>query len=143
MRELELITLPEMQEIRRLWVIEKHEFEDTLPGIYQEATGSDYPGVKLNAHSSFGADEVSKLREVCGDDELHFELLRELIDTEQQHRNLARRAGLFGKLENALRRGFYDNAQDAKDRAVRRQQAREQAENETPRQESLDGLKTQ
>ena len=140
-RQLELITLPEMQEIRRLWVVEKHEFEDTLPGIYQEATGSEYPGGELNSHSSFGADEVAKLREVCGDDELHFELLRELIDTEQQHRNLARRAGLFGKLENALRRGFYDNEADAKDRAVRRQQAREQAESETPRQESL-GLKS-
>ena len=53
----------------------------------------------------------------------------------------AGQAGLFGKLENALRRGFYDNEADAKDRAVRRQQAREQAESETPRQESL-GLKS-
>ena len=29
-RDLELITLPELHEIRRIWVVDKHEFEDTL-----------------------------------------------------------------------------------------------------------------
>ncbi|MFT4841803.1 MAG: DNA sulfur modification protein DndC [Planctomycetota bacterium] len=46
----------------------------------------------LHEHSVFGADEVKKIREVCDNDDVHFELLRELIDTEQRHRNLARRA---------------------------------------------------
>lgn len=130
--DLELITPAELHEIRRLWVVEKHEFEDSLPGIYEEATGRKYPGPALHEHSAFGADEVKKLREVCDDDDVHFELLRELLDTEQRHRNLARRAGLFGKLENALRRGFYEDADDAKQRAVRRQTAKEQIKEEPP-----------
>ena len=33
--DLELITMPELRNIRRIWVIEKHEFTDTLPTIYQ------------------------------------------------------------------------------------------------------------
>jgi DNA sulfur modification protein DndC len=125
-RELELITLPELHEIRRIWVVDKHELEDSLPRIYQEVTGRPYPGEALNEHSAFGAEEISQLREVCGSDNLHFEMVRELLSTEQRHRNMARRAGLFEKLEDAIKRGFYDSADDAKERAVRRQQAKEQ-----------------
>jgi ABC-type nitrate/sulfonate/bicarbonate transport system ATPase subunit len=113
-------------EIRRIWVVDKHELEDSLPRIYQEVTGRPYPGEALNEHSAFGAEEISQLREVCGSDNLHFEMVRELLSTEQRHRNMARRAGLFEKLEDAIKRGFYDSADDAKERAVRRQQAKEQ-----------------
>lgn len=127
-RDLELITLPELQEIRRIWVVDKHEFEDLLPRIYKEATGRDYPGASLHEHSSFGATEAGLLREVCGEDSLRYEMLRELIDTEQRFRNMARRAGLYEKLEGAIRRSFYDNAEDAKQRALRRQQAKDSPE---------------
>src|SRR6185312_10886602 len=43
-RDLSLITVPELDEIRRIWVIEKHEIEDNLPGLYEEVTGERYPG---------------------------------------------------------------------------------------------------
>ena len=132
-RDLELITMHELHAIRRLWVVEKHEFEDSLPRIYKETTGRDYKGPSLHQHSAFGGAEVDVLRELCGEDELHFELLRELLDTEQRHRNLARRSGLFGKLENALRRGFYHSAEDAKERAVRRQEAKGLGNWDTPK----------
>jgi DNA sulfur modification protein DndC len=124
-RDLELITLPELHEIRRIWVVDKHEFEDTLPRIYKETTGRDYPGASLHEHSAFGATEAGLLRDACGEDGLHYEMLRELLDTEQRYRNMARRAGLYEKLEGAIRRSFYDNAEDAKQRAVRRQQAKD------------------
>jgi DNA sulfur modification protein DndC len=136
-RDLELISLPELQEIRRLWVVEKHELEDSLPRIYREATGREYPGAALHEHSAFGAEEIAKLRESCGEDTLHFELVRELLDTEQRHRNMARRAGLFEKLESALRRGFYEDAEDAKQRALRRQQAKEDPTTIQPHQQAL------
>ncbi|MBX7132903.1 MAG: DNA phosphorothioation system sulfurtransferase DndC, partial [Fimbriimonadaceae bacterium] len=62
-RELELISLPELQEIRRIWVVEKHELEDSLPKIYEEATGRGYPGAPLEDNPVFGADEMQLLRE--------------------------------------------------------------------------------
>ena len=34
-KDLELITLQELKEIRRLWVVEKHEIEDSLPSVYE------------------------------------------------------------------------------------------------------------
>jgi DNA sulfur modification protein DndC len=124
-RNLELITLAELQEIRRLWVVDKHEFEDHLPQIYEETLGEAYPGGPLDEHLPLGPEAVDVLHEVTGGDRLHFELVRELLDIEQRHRAQARRAGLFESLEKALRRGFYDNEADALARARDRMAARD------------------
>lgn len=120
---LDLVTLAELEEIRRIWVVDKHEFEDSLPGIYEAAMGQPYPGGKLDEHLPLGADMIESLREVSGEDRLHFELVRELLDIEQRHRAQVRRAGLFESLEKALRRGFYDDEADATERAHRRKAA--------------------
>lgn len=119
-RSLDLITLPELEEIRRLWVVEKHEFEDHLPMIYANAVGEPYPGRPLDEHLPLGPEMVDILHEVVGDDRLHFELVRELLDVEQRHRAQARRSGVFESLEKALRRGFYDDEIDATTRANQR-----------------------
>lgn len=119
-RTLELITLDELEEIRRLWVVEKHEFEDRLPGIYEEATGAPYPGRPLDEHLPLGSDVVDVLKEITGEDSVHFQMVRELLDIEQRHKMRARRAGLFDELESALKRGFYDNEEDATERARER-----------------------
>lgn len=121
--QLELVTLPELEEIRRLWVVDKHEFEDNVPRIYETAIGEPYPGRPLDEHLPLGPEAVDILREVVGDDRLHFELVRELLDIEQRHRSRARRAGLFESLEKALRRGFYDDEADATARAHQRKSA--------------------
>lgn len=122
-RALDLITLPELEEIRRMWVVDKHEFEDHLPGIYAAAMGEPYPGRPLDEHLPLGPDMIEALLEVVGDDRLHFELVRELLDVEQRHRAQVRRAGLFESLEKALRRGFYDDEEDATMRAHKRKAA--------------------
>lgn len=119
-RELDLITDAELAEIRRLWVVVKHEFEDTLPAIYEECTGRRYVGPPLDEHLPLGSEEVELLDEVCGEDRLHFELVRELLDVERRNRAKARRSGLFSSLEKAIRRGFYDDEADALERALDR-----------------------
>jgi DNA sulfur modification protein DndC len=130
-RSLELVTLAELEEIRRLWVVEKHEFEDNLPRIYRLATGDDYPGRPLDEHLPLGAESVDVLKEVVGEDRLHFELVRELLDIEQRHRSRARRAGLFDSLEKAFKRGFYDDEDDATARAHARRAALERQPEES------------
>ena len=52
-RSIELITMDEMQEIRRLWRFEKHEFDDSVPRIYHEATGEEFPIPAGNAVKDF------------------------------------------------------------------------------------------
>ena len=78
-RDMELISMPELHEIRRIWVFEKHELEDSVPRIYEECTGEHFPGRPLEEHVVLGSDDVDLLRELCGDDELHFEMTRSLI----------------------------------------------------------------
>ncbi|MFI5955389.1 DNA phosphorothioation system sulfurtransferase DndC [Cryptosporangium sp. NPDC051539] len=124
--DIELITLAELEEIRRIWVVDKHEFEDSLPRVYAEATGRPYPGKALDEALPLGAVEVELLAELCGEDRLHFETVRELLDVERRHRNQLRRAGLFPALEKALAKGFYDDKEDAVNYA-RRQKATRQA----------------
>jgi DNA sulfur modification protein DndC len=121
---LELITMPELHEIRRLWVVEKHEIEDRLPLIYEEVMAEPFPGGRLDDASAFGDDEMQLLREVCGD-ALHFQLVRELISVEHRFQTSARRAGLHEALESAFRRGSYADEEDALDMARRRRTALE------------------
>lgn len=113
-RGISLITQDELNEIRRVWVMDKHEIEDSLPRIYEEILGEPFPGPqRLNDGHVFGAVEMSLLREVCEDDRLHFELVRELIHIEGRYRTMAKRAGLFESLEGAFRRGAFQDAEEA------------------------------
>jgi DNA sulfur modification protein DndC len=126
-RSIELISLDELQEVRRLWVVEKHEMEDNLPRIYAEATGTPYPGPRLDDNLVLGKEEMQVLREVSGGDRLHYELTRELLSVERQQRAHARRAGLFDQLEKSIRRHYYDDKDDATSMARRHAQARADA----------------
>ena len=119
-RDLELVTFDELQEIRRIWLVDKHEFEDSLPAIYQQATGVPYPAGPLDERLPLGADVVEVLREITGEDTVHFETVRALLDVEQRYYAQTRRAGLFDALEAVLRRGAYDDEDDAVDQARRR-----------------------
>lgn len=122
-RDIELITPAELAEIRRIWVMDKHEFEDRLPRIYYEVTGEEYADAELDEHLPLGPPELELLREICGPDDLHYGLVRELLDVERRHRTMVRRKGLFESLEKALKRGFYTDAEDAMERATKKRDA--------------------
>ena len=122
-RDISLIKLEELEKIRQIWVTEKHEFEDRLPAIYREVTGDPYPSRRIDDALAMGADEIELLRELCGADELHFQLVRELLSIEHRHKSMLRRSGLFEALEEAFCRNFYDGEEDAVDRARRHQNA--------------------
>lgn len=109
--DMELISLAELEEIRRIWMLEKHEVEDSLPGIYERATNARYPGKELGEHLALGRDEMELLREVCGDDRVHYELTRESPDVERRHRMMSRRRGLFAAIDDAIGRGFCEPSQ--------------------------------
>lgn len=116
-RDLDLISIEELQEIRRIWVMDKHELEDALPRIYQEATGTPYPGRSLDDNLVLGESEMRELADLCDGDRLHYELTRELLSLTLQQRSSGRRAKLNEKLEKAFSRHFYDDKEDALERA--------------------------
>lgn len=127
-RGIELITLDELREIRRIWVVEKHELEDSLPGIFEKARGEPFPDGRIDDSPIMNAEAIAALREVCGDDEIHFGMMRECLSVEARYRTHARRAGLYDALEDAIRKGFYKDENDATARALRLQDALKDAE---------------
>ena len=118
-RDTVLISRDELVEIRRLWVVEKHEFEDRLPAIYEEVTGESFDDERLDAHLGLGNEELGDLRELC-DDDLHYQLVRNLLDVERRQKLSLRRRGLIDELEQALERHFYEDEDDARELALRR-----------------------
>lgn len=127
---IELITPEELREIRRIWVVDKHEVEDLLPGIYEEETGQPYPGESLDDDMVLGSAEMSELQELCGEDRLHYELTRELLSTTRQQQSSARRAGLYQQLEKTFKKHFYEDEDDAVNRANQLAAERKRRENE-------------
>lgn len=125
LRQIELVTMEELHEIRRIWVTEKYEIEDRLPEIYEEVVGEAFPSRLIDGTQPFGREEMKILKECAGDDLLQFELLRELLEVERQYRGMAKRSKLFERLESAFRKSFYEDADDATERAVARRDLKE------------------
>jgi DNA sulfur modification protein DndC len=111
-RNLRLITLDELHEIRRIWLYEKDEFDDSLPRIYEEVTGSQFPQGGDEANG-LRADDWNLLREVCGDDKAFFHLQVSLLGLERKFRGMSRRHGVFDDLEERLRTGLYSSEEEA------------------------------
>lgn len=114
---LELITLPELQAIRRIWVFNKHEFDDSLPGIYQDVTGKEFVDPEWVGSEAFRKEEWDILREVCTDlfpdEELAFEMMYSLVDVENKATSLNQRKGILDELEACITHTFYKNEDDA------------------------------
>ncbi len=103
LKEVELISLAELSAIRRIWLEEKHEFDDSVPRIYREVTGEVFYDPRPDAGSSLlGADEWSVLEEICADDPMHLELMTKLLDTVRQYRSMSRRVGIYDALERCF-----------------------------------------
>ena len=119
---IELITPAELHEIRRIWLIDKHEIEDILPRIFFEETGEIFEGPK----PQFVIQETmfETLREICEDDELQYQMVRDLISVETKYTSMAKRSGLFEELEKSIKRSFYGDKADALEYAETVQQLR-------------------
>lgn len=103
LRDITLITPEELSEIRRIWLEEKHEFDDSLPRIYREITGGVFRDSRPGTDNSLlGSDEWAVLEEICESNPMHLELMAKLLDTERQYRTMARRNGIYDALEKCF-----------------------------------------
>ena len=119
-KDINLITPEELSEIRRIWLEEKHEFDDSLPRIYQEVTGATFHDLRRGVEENklLGSDEWEVLQEIC-DDEMYFELMSKLLDTERQYHIKSHRSGIYKSLENCFNSSSR-NEEDAINKAHQR-----------------------
>lgn len=121
MRDITLISLEELSEIRRIWLEEKHEFDDSLPRIYKEVTGNDFIDSRPGAGTSLlGSDEWGVLEELCEKDEMHLELMAKLLDTERQFHTKSRRVGLYDSLEKCFQTSAHSKEEAIKNAHYKR-----------------------
>lgn len=125
LERFQLITPEEIEEIRRIWIQDKHEIEDSVPRIVEEATGEEYPYRSADDNRMFSSEDMQLLKEMArtptDQDDLHFQLVRELLHVEQGYRTASRRAGIYEALERALERGAFTDEKEALAFAIARQ----------------------
>ena len=103
MRDITLITPEELSEIRRIWLEEKHEFDDSLPRIYEEVTGEPFEDSRPAAERKLlGSDEWTVIEEICSEDKMHLELMAKLLDTERLYYTKPRRTGIYADLDKCF-----------------------------------------
>jgi DNA sulfur modification protein DndC len=101
MRDITLITNEELSEIRRIWLEEKHEFDDSLPRIYKEVTGKPFQDSRPSTERKLlSSDEWTVLKEIC-DDEMYLELMMKLLHIENQFHVRSRR-GIYESLDKCF-----------------------------------------
>ena len=128
-RDLQLITDEELNEIRRIWLEEKHEFCDSLPEIYREVMGHDL-SLTYYKHVPFGKKEWDLLEhvseEVCQGEELAFELSYRLLDVESNFSSLRKRKGIYTSLTEEIRRCYFKDEEDARIFALQRERRKKE-----------------
>lgn len=118
-RLIELISIDELDKIRRIWVEEKGEIEDLLPKIYTDIFGIAYPGQELEQAPLDPAD-LSMLEAVAADvdqepEAAHelYKLSRTLLAVQFQSIEAHKRSKHLDRLEAVLRHYAFRNEAEA------------------------------
>lgn len=99
---IELITKAELDEIRRIWRMERGDWEDSLPDIVRGVLGRDLDWVQ-DDHGSFTAVEARVLREVCSEARVPTDMVVKLLEAERQMQGMSRRSSIYTRIDTILR----------------------------------------
>lgn len=114
---IELISLEELEEIRRVWVEEKGEIEDLVPQVYRDVLEVPYPGKDMELPPLDGSD-LKLLREVTANldpeasDEL-YKLTRKLLAVQFQTLGANKRSKHLDRLDDVLHQHAFRNEAEA------------------------------
>ncbi len=100
-----LITKEELLEIRRLWLFDEGDWEDSIPQIYQKITGLELD-ILDNDWAGMGGLELRLLQETCADYNIPVELITELFDTERRQFGMSRRSTIFNDIDKVLNKDW-------------------------------------
>jgi DNA sulfur modification protein DndC len=114
---IELITLEELDSIRRIWIEEKGEIEDLVPHIYKNVYGKPYPGKAVEPHPLDSAD-LELLKEVASEldpdaSSQLYQLTRNLLAVQFQSMQTQKRSQHLNSLEEVLRANAFRTEQEA------------------------------
>ncbi|MCZ7671679.1 MAG: hypothetical protein M5U34_33425 [Chloroflexi bacterium] len=118
--EFSLISLAELRQIRRLWQLERQDWQDSLPNIYEEVTGQVIDW-EQNDVAMPGQIEAALLTELTTQNDVPTQLVQKLLDAEWQYQGMFRRAKIHDHIEKIFRedwRSWDDVATEMEKRRV-------------------------
>ncbi len=98
----ELISLDELREIRRIWLTERQDWEDTLPEIYTAVTHQTLDW-EQNDTAMPGQLEAELLADLTAVNDVPLPLVQKLFDAEWQYQGMYRRAKIHDRIEKIFR----------------------------------------
>lgn len=102
-----LIHPEELHEIRRLWLTERGDWEDSVPKIYSEATGQTMDWVKDDT-GAFGSKEMVLLHGICAKHGVPHGFVQKLLDAELQTQGMNKRSSIFKRIDHILAEEWRD-----------------------------------
>jgi DNA sulfur modification protein DndC len=120
-QKIELVSVAELDEIRRIWVEEKGEIEDLVPSIYADVLGVTYPGRDIE-QAPLDVGDLAILQHVSTEIETEseaaqelYKLTRSLLALQFQSIESNKRSKHLDRLEGVLRQYAFRNEQEALD----------------------------
>jgi DNA sulfur modification protein DndC len=103
--EMALVTMAELEEIRRIWRMECADWEDSLPKIWETEIGLPYAWLQEDAAKAT-AEEAELLQKIAAKHGVKAEMLANLIDLEKRNSGLHRRAAIYNEIDSILRKDW-------------------------------------
>ncbi len=107
---MELISAEELCEIRRLWRVERQDWEDSVPQIFRAVYGFDLAW-PVDDDNTFDSEQKELLSSLCQEHNLPFDLIARLLEVERQSTGMTRRASAFKALNSVLNREWGSEAE--------------------------------
>ena len=132
---VELISLEELDEIRRIWLEDKGEIEDLLPGSYTGVFKASYPGKDIE-QSPLDIIDLQLLKTVAEEidpdaaEEL-YKLTRSLLAVQFQSINTHKRSKHLDRLDEVVRHYAFRNEAEALEFALSDEFIKEQVDEST------------
>ncbi|MCD4798386.1 MAG: DNA phosphorothioation system sulfurtransferase DndC [Methanosarcinales archaeon] len=99
--EFNLILPEELHEIRRMWQMNRGDWQDSLPEIYKEVTGKDLDWVK-DDFGMFTSNEDNLMDQICANHDVPLKLVKKLLEAERQVQGMSRRSSIYSKIDDIL-----------------------------------------
>lgn len=100
--DFELINMAELKEIRRIWISERQDWEDSLPEIYEGILGKQFPE-DFSDLPIPGIAEYKLLEEICSKHEFPVRLTQKILDAEWQSFGMFRRAKIHDTIDQIFK----------------------------------------
>ncbi|MDR7871646.1 MAG: DNA phosphorothioation system sulfurtransferase DndC [Tissierellaceae bacterium] len=127
-KDVPLITQEELQFIRKIWLEEKHEFDDRLPLIYEEETGKVYEDNTIYGNKYYGAAEWDLLKEVCESlypkETLLLEMQSSILDIESKSSAMSQRRNIKKRIEEIIVKCYFTDEDNAEEIELERRKRR-------------------